>query len=306
MESAQDKITGEIVEAEQLWLIENVDKERYVCRGCGIKVLPASYKPTNVVRPYFTTGKEVDHKADCDVDGEKKLVTRGKKERLSTQRDGFPVPYPSRLVLRDERPVVDDGSLSGAGPKAGGKPGTEQSTSADGTSSPTRRRAANTIRPICRTFINFPYDRDLELAIPGIEATNYLSVFKKLKWDELSLYSEAKLFYAAMRWNKPVETDEFLEIALDAGERDETKRLQRGHRIRVEWADWSKSKRTYVRNEIEAARKEAIEAKEKNPKIKGYLFFIGQQDLDDITLFRVVDHRLICCLVNEITYPKFG
>ncbi|CAB3809872.1 hypothetical protein LMG27177_06944 [Paraburkholderia fynbosensis] len=29
MDSAQDKITGEIVEAEQLWLISEVDKNRY-------------------------------------------------------------------------------------------------------------------------------------------------------------------------------------------------------------------------------------------------------------------------------------
>ena len=61
MDSAQDKITGEIVEAEQLWLIPVVDKDRYVCRGCGIKLTPAAYRPENVVRPYFTA-RDGDHK----------------------------------------------------------------------------------------------------------------------------------------------------------------------------------------------------------------------------------------------------
>ena len=304
MDSAQDKITGEIVEAEQLWLIPVVDKDRYVCRGCGIKLTPAAYRPENVVRPYFTA-RDGDHKPGCDVDGEKKLVNKGKKKRLSTPKEGFPAPYPSKLILRDLRAIT--GEPGGGDNDATGGGGTRRTGDGNsGTSTSNRRRVANTIRPICRTFINFPYDRDLELEVPGIDATKYLSVFKKLKWDELARYPDARIFYAAIRWSKPVETDEFLEVTVDAGERDQEKRLVRGHRVRVEWADWSKAKRTYVRNEIEAARKEAIAAKDKGTKEKGYLFFVGDQDTDDATLFRVTDHRLICCLVDEITYPTLS
>ncbi|WP_104657868.1 hypothetical protein [Ralstonia insidiosa] len=302
MDSAQDKITGEIVEAEQLWLIEHVDKDRYVCRGCGIKLTPAAYRPENVVRPYFTA-RDGDHKPDCDVDGERKLVAKGKKQRLSTPKDGFPAPYPSRLVLRDQRAITGDANDGGGDAPAGGATRQRENGNHD---SPTanRRRVANTIRPICRTFIDFPYDRDLELNVPGIDATNYLSVFKKLKWDELARYPDTKIFYAAIRWSKPLDSDDYLEVSLDAGERDKDRRLVRGHRVRVEWATWSKAKRTYVRNEIEAARKEAIAAKDTGTKEKGYLFFIGEQDTDDVALFHVTDHRLICCLVAEITYPK--
>lgn len=303
MDSAQDKITGEIVEAEQLWLIPVVDKDRYVCRGCGIKLTPAAYRPENVVRPYFTA-RDGDHKQGCDVNGEKKLVNKGKKKRLSTPKEGFPAPYPAKLVLRDLRAITgESGGSDNDAAGGGGTRGTGDGKSAPSTSN--RRRVANTIRPICRTFINFPYDRDLELEVPGIDATKYLTVFKKLKWNELARYPEARITYAAIRWSKPLDTDEFLEITVDAGERDE-KRLVRGHRVRVEWVDWSKAKRTYVRNEIEAARKEAITANEKGTKEKGYLFFVGEQDSEDVTLFRVTDHRLICCLVDEITYPKLS
>ncbi|MBJ9696364.1 hypothetical protein [Burkholderia cenocepacia] len=108
--------------------------------------------------------------------------------------------------------------------------------------------------------------------MPGIDATKHLSVFKKLKWDELARYPDARIFYAAIRWSKPLETDEFLEVTIDTGDRDQEKRLARGHRVLVERADWSKAKRTYVCNEIEAARKEALAAKDKGNKEKGYLF----------------------------------
>jgi len=302
MNSAQDKYTGAIVEAEELWLIENVDHDRYVCRGCGIKVTPASYRPENVVRPYFTT-RDGDHKSGCDVDGETKLVSKGRKGRVSTPRHGFPSPYPSRLVLRNERYVVGD--CEPVSERANSEKNTAKSSEGIGAALiSTHRRAANSIRPICRTFINFPFDRDLELTIPGIDTATYRSVFKKLKWDELIFYPKARLFYAAIRWNKPVDTEDYLEVLLDAGERGDNKRLLRGYRIRVQWAEWSKAKRAFVRNEIEAARKEAIKASNENPKSKGYLFFIGQQSPDDVGIFLVTDHRLICCLVDEITYPE--
>ncbi|MCE4062693.1 hypothetical protein LXM60_21035 [Pandoraea sputorum] len=306
MDSAQDKITGEIVEAEQLWLIALVDKDRYVCRGCGIKLTPAAYRPENVVRPYFTA-RDTDHRPNCDVDGERKLDRKGKKQRLSTPRDGFPAPYPSKLVLRDRR-IITDGPDSEDSDATRGRDASARRTTGSDQDTPTtsRRRAANTIRPICRTFINFPYDRDLELDVPGVLATKYISVFKKLKWDELVSYPDARIFYAAIRWSKPIESDEYLEIIVDAGERDQEKRLTQGHRIRVEWAEWSKAKRTYVRNEIEAARKEAIAAKNSGANEKGYLFFIGAQDAGDVSLFHVNDHRLICCLVDDITYPTIA
>lgn len=306
MDSAQDRVTAEIVEAEQLWLIENVDNERYICRGCGIKVIPKSYDPDNILRPHFAKPKGISHKPGCDVDGEGVLVKAGRTKRLSTAREGFPAPYPSRLVLIDERPVVDSGTPEDD-EKKGSRNGQARSRTETGNSPTPRKITANTIRPICRTFIRFPYDRDLDLSIPGITPTNYLTVFKKLKWDELCRYPEARIFYSPILWKKATETEEYLEVLVDAGERED-KKLTNGNRVRIEWADWSKAKRTYVRNELEAARKEAMYAKGKDSttKIKSHLFFIGEQDVSDLALFRIFDHRLICCLVDEISYPKLG
>ncbi|SFL63768.1 hypothetical protein [Rugamonas rubra] len=298
MESAIDMVTGEIIDAEQLWLIESVDKERYICRGCGAKAVPASFQPENVVRPYFRS----THNADCDVTGEAKLIVRGRQEKLGSKLTGFPAPYPSKLVLVDDR-VVDDGGSGGeypVPPRTRGGPRGRDS----GPSDIQRKRSAGTIRPISRTFINYPYDRYLDLNVPGVDAKTYGQVFKKLKWDELVSYTDKKIFYAAMRWSVPLRTDDYLEVSLDGGER-EAKKLVRPYRVRVAWGGWSKSKRTYVSNELEVARKDAISEAEKKTNKKAYLFFLGRQDHDDLTLFHVTDHRLICCLFDEIIWPKF-
>lgn len=303
MDSAMDILTKATVEAEQLWMIDEVDKDGYSCRGCSVKAIPCSYQPHNKVRPYFKViGK---HDSDCDVEGEEKLVGKGKNERLSTARGDFPIPYPSKLVLRDYRPVLDpDPAPAPAILHIDGNDGS-RGRSSNGKNDSTRGREANTIRPICRSFINYPHDRDLPLSIPGIEGATYISIFKKLNWGGLQAYPGQKLLYSAIRWNKAVETDEYLEVLLDAGVREGGK-LKVGHKIHIDWSNWSKAKRTFVKNDLETARLEAIEESEKKSKKKAYLFFIGQQDADDIAIFHVTDHRLICCIVDEITYPKLS
>lgn len=299
MESAIDKVTGEIIDAEQLWLIENVDKERYICRGCGAKAVPASFQPENVVRPYFRS----THNVDCDVSGEAKLIACGKLEKLGSKLTGFPAPYPSKLVLVDDRAVVEGGpgGEHPLPPRTRGGPRVHSGGSAD----IQRKRSAGTIRPICRTFINYPYDRYLDLSVPGVETKTYAQVFKKLKWNELLSYPDQRIFYAAMRWSSPLRTDDYLEVSLDGGERED-KKLVRPYRVRVAWAHWSKSKRTYVSNELEVARKDAIGEADKKTNKKAYLFFLGQQDHGDLTLFHVTDHRLICCIFDEIIWPPFS
>lgn len=104
MESACNKHTGEIVDAEQLWTIDPVDPIGYECRGCGAPATPCSYRPENKVRPYFSA--KDGHNAGCDVEGEVELVKRARKQRIST-RAGFPGSFPNRLVLRDKREVVN-------------------------------------------------------------------------------------------------------------------------------------------------------------------------------------------------------
>jgi hypothetical protein len=299
MESARDKITGEIIDAEQLWIIRPVDKTRYICRGCDITVTPSSYEPHNKVRPYFSARK-TQHQPDCDVDGEAKLVEQAKKTRVSTPLEGFPGAFPDKLQLRETRPVADNGNATSSPQASTGKPAGSSGSVATGQKE--RRWTAQTIRPLCKTFINYPFDRHLPLTIPGLRGTTYEQIFWRLKQNEITRYRESRLFYVPISWSKPVQTDDELEIKLGAGEWQE-KKLTRPYRVRVQWKDWSAAKRNYTLKEIEVARQEAIDANKSGASEKGWLFFLGRQDDADDSLFLVDDHRLICCVVADITYP---
>ncbi len=297
MESARDKYSGEIVDAEQLWVIDPVDPLGYECRGCGAQATPCSHRPENKVRPYFSA--KDGHKVGCDVEGEVELVKRARKQRIST-RDGFSGSFPNRLVLRNTR------TEAGANEAPASVTGTgDRRTVADDVCDERRNRhwAAQTIRPICRTFINYPYDRDLRLTVPGISADTYLWVFQRIKSDEIVLHPDLRIFYAPISWKKPSANNDNLEILLSAGEWQE-KLLARPYRVKVDWQKWGAAKRNYVSREIEIARQEYIAAKGRKSNEKGWLFFIGRQDESDHALFHVEDHRLICCLVAEMIYPR--
>lgn len=298
MQSARDKHTGEIVDAEQLWIIDLVDSLGYECRGCGAQATPCSYGPENKVRPYFSA--KDGHNAGCDVEGEVELVKRAQKQSVMT-REGFPGSFPNRLVLRDTRPVVgQNGSpitTAGGGHRMGSAAGSAE-TQRD------RRWAAETIRPICRTFINYPFDRHLPLTVPGIAADTYQRALRALKSGQIVDYSAAHIFYAPISWKASIANDDHLDIQLSYGEWEERK-LIRPYRVKVNWQNWSKAKRNYVLREIEAARSEYMTAHKRGDKDKGVLFFIGKQDKVDLALFHVDDHRLICCLVAEMIYPQW-
>lgn len=295
MESARSRKTGKIIEAEELWNISSVDPLGYKCRGCGVLVTPCSYKPENKVRPYF---RAVDgHIGNCDVDGEVELVRRAQKQRVTTA-DGFPSSFPNQLRLRDTR---YESEMDGTAILPTGAP--RHKTDSEGSCEKHRSShwAAQTIRPICRTFLNYPYDRDLPLDIPDILANTYQGVFRKLKSDCIIQYPDLYLFYAPINWRYPISDDSQLEILLSYGEWQD-KKLVSPYRVRVNWKSWSKAKRNYVSKEIEVSKREYIKATKRGDKEKGWLFFIGKQDKDDFTLFHVDDHRLICCLVGQMIY----
>jgi len=300
VDSARDKRTGDIIDAEQLWDLEVVDKEAYECPGCGIQVFPASYrKNINKKRPYFTP-MDNKHIQPCGIDGLEKLVKKAKSEKVGTP-EGFPVPFPNRLRFDEERPVTAGGDAPGAGEGAG-----RTRTRANG-----ERGAAyhghtvKSIRPVCRVFMDFPNDRaQLPLEIPGCPGTTYAGVFRGLGFFGIEAQQPpTRLFCAALRWGSAVETDTYIEWALDAGEWPKgEKRPTRFYKVRVMWAEWTDRQRNTLREEIEIA-KDAVKGKAGQPE-KAWLFFVGTQDAEDATLFTVNRYPFICCRVGEMIWPR--
>lgn len=301
MESARNRVTMEVVDAEDLWLLPEVDKYGYICRGCDLTVYPASYLKTNLQRPHFRSPHGQEHLQGCDIEGDEKTVASGKKGSVRNKLQTSPALSPARLVLRNERPIVDPTAQPSP---SGATRSVRTGSSGNGEARPQGRRSAQSIRRICRAFINFPYDRDLSLEVPGVEATTYQQVFKKLRGEGVEDLPSQKILYGELSWGRAEDDDDNLLITLSAGEwGKEAKRYVRPYRVRVSWAGWSDAKRTTVTNELEVVRQEGIDAKKSGSKDRPYIFFLGRQDPDDPSIFHVDDHRLICGLLATITYP---
>lgn len=291
MDSARDTVTNEIVEAEQLWELEAVDKERYACIGCGTQIWPASYKrDINKKRPYFTLGATGAHIEPCDIDGEEDIVKRAKVQRLGTP-EGFPLPYPNKLVLSDDRPVVSP---------SGGELSTDGVRRNQSRGDNSRSQRANhghtvkTIRPIAKAFIKYPHDREtLPLQVPDCEGSSFASVFWRLG-KLMQLRSPTHLYYAPLHWKAPSKSDAHIEWQLNAGDWD-TVNNRRGtsYRVRVDWNVWSSTQRNTLLHEVEVARDKA---KDSGGAINAWLFFVGTQDADDPTLLVVSRYQLVCCI----------
>ncbi|EBV1910049.1 hypothetical protein [Salmonella enterica] len=304
MESARDKHTREIVEAEDLWLLDSVDTEGYVCWGCGITMHPAAWEKDKKVRAYFKKKRHIQHHHECDADAESTVIRQGQKASVRNILDSAPGLMPSGLKLIEKRPVVEPG-FSGDESKSSSTRSASSQSGEGNSSERQSRRQVNAIRNICRAFIRFPHDRGMSLNVPGISGQIYMTAFKKLR-NEIQPYPEPKIFYAPLLWNKFTENDENLIIPLSGewGEDESGKpKPTRSYQIYIDWAGWSKAKRTVVRKELEAARTEAIEAKGKRLKDKAWVFFIGEQSADNPEIFYVSDYRLICAIVGHITYP---
>ncbi|WP_336185076.1 hypothetical protein [Klebsiella grimontii] len=303
MESARDKRTGEIVEAEDLWLLDNVDTEGYVCWGCGIEMYPSAWQKGSKKRPSFNKMPGKKH-INCDADAENTVVKQGQKKSVRQLLDSAPGLMPAGLKLIEQRPVVDPGATSGENKSSSTR--SASSTSSEG-NAPARqsRRPVNAILQICRAFIRFPYDRGMSLNIPGIDADTYMTAFKKLK-DPIQSYPDRRVFYSQLLWQK-FEQDENRIIIPLSGEwtKDESgkSKSSRSYKIQVEWGNWSKAKCTMLLNELETVQEEAKEAVNKKAKERAQVFFIGEQSADNPEIFYVTDYRLICAIMGHITYP---
>lgn len=303
MESARNKHTGEKVEAEDLWLLDDIDTSGYVCWGCGIEMYPSAWQKGSKKRPSFNKMPGKEH-INCDAEAESTVVKQGQKKSVRHLLDSAPGLMPAGLKLIERRPIVDPSTV-----------GSENNPSSTRSASPASvegnapmrqsRRPVNAIRQICRAFIRFPHDRDMSLNIPGIDTDTYMTVFKKLK-DPIQLYPELRIFYSQLLWQKFEQDDSRIIIPL-SGEWTKDKsgkpKPSRSYKLHVEWGNWSKPKRTMLLNELETVQEEAKEAANNKAKERAQVFFIGEQDADNPEIFYCTDYRLICSIMGHITYP---
>ncbi|WP_363799799.1 hypothetical protein ABU614_06530 [Lysobacter firmicutimachus] len=297
MDRALDTLTGEEIDAEDLWDLEVVDPGRYECHGCDIQVFPASYrKDINKKRPYFFKPKDVDHRPDCGAQDEDGCLQRARSERIPEEqlsRAGF---MPNRLVLRAPREAQATPGDGGREAARGHRPARGDAGEADGT----RRHAttANTLRRIAKDYARFPYNRNSPLHIDGIAGRSYDQAIRRLKFDAVVRYAQAQVWLTQIAWSARHEDDaERFEIVLSVGDR-EAGRVVRPYRIRVHWAAWSARARNALRTEVEVLVQE--HKAHRGSGKAAWVFFIGEQDAQEPELFHVRDQRLICTLYGEM------
>lgn len=306
MDTARDKHSDELVEAEELWTMEAVDKETFVCRGCAVQVFPVSYDKTrHRKRPHFRLGPGRRHALDCRVDGEMELVAAGRKASVHTG-EGFPFPFPNSLVVREKRPIVAD---TNNGEVAAG-PGRPRVVGGGGAARATHHgHTVGSIRPICRAFLNMPHDRyRLPLRVPGVEGTTYQQVFRHARSALAAEVPVRGLFYGPIRWTaKPITDGASCELTLNTGEWDEEQRKFKAFvRVRFAWEQWSKRQRAALLEEWTVAQEEAKGSAGKGSEVKGWLFFVGVRDTMDKTLFHVDAFPMACCLADEMIMPRLS
>ena len=158
MDAARDRKSGEIVEADDLKLLNHVNTYGYECHGhnCGAQAFPRAFRPENLVRTHFQV-KSL-HGSDCDVAGDEAIIERGSKTSVQHELETSTGLSPARLNLIEKRQIVNP-ELK---PTKHGTQTSSRDNSTDNTKSrPAGRRPTNSIRPVCKAFLRFPFDRQL-------------------------------------------------------------------------------------------------------------------------------------------------
>lgn len=271
-----------------------------MCHGheCGIQVFPRSYRAENLLRAHYYA--KVAHASNCDVSGEEQIRSKGKNRSVAAELETSPGLSPASLRLIEKRVITGEVPVEVGEVKTITSP---RSASADKESAqkPAGRRAANSIRPICRAFLEFPYDRHLALQISGIQTNTYQTVFKILRSVGIERLHQQRIFYGELSWTAPQDDGDKFVILLNAGEWI-AKRLT-PYTVVVNWRNWTKTARLRLKNELEIARKENMAAKKQNRSQRTFLFFLGPQDPDKLSHFSVNDQRLICTIHADLCFP---
>jgi hypothetical protein len=314
MDSARDRATGSIVDAEQLWDMEIVERDGFVCPGCAVDVYPASYlKDINRRRPHFKLPKLSVHSDGCGMAGVERLVVRARTKTVDmTAPRSLPAPFPNRLYVPTVNATTDqDGAAVAIDMvKRRAKSGLQDRRAGRSPLQCTNYlgHTVTTLRPICRVFMEYPHDRfHLPVRIPHCRGRTYGTAFQQLGFADVRALcgrgDPVGLFYAPLSWDFATKGAGYEEWTLSAGAWPKgSKRPTAHYRVRIDWSEWTSLQRATLRHELVRARNEIV-GKKGIPE-KAWLFFVGRQDREDSALFVVDQYPLISCRVGEMRWPK--
>lgn len=287
--------TGLDVDAEDLWSMEPIDTDGFVCPDCGSKVYPTSYRPENLRRAHFAAKPKCP--PWCPSNGEADLLKKARTESLTALDGSFPGYMPSTFRL-PAAPAPAGPTEAGGGAAADGQ-GHRAPAPTPEPGPRLRPRVTTSFRDICRAYLNFPNDRQRELHFLDLYGATYDEVIWRLraKQDRLIRYPIPHLFYGPIGWRAPETNDDCALIEMDVKVWQDGKPGQ-AYRVKLPWRDWTQRQRNALLKEVQTASEEARELKKSGSKDRSLLFFVGQQEPGDEATFVVTERKLICCLTG--------
>lgn len=295
---AENIVTGEVLDARELAETGSGLDDPWRCPGCNVRMKPiACGEGPYKVSPHFRS--ESEHKVDCDIDGLRKIVVKGRVKPVfgvMAMTDGIPTIL-NLVQRRPQRPSTEneeadaEGVLNALHGRGNNDAGTRR-----------HEATASTIRRIAEAYCGFPDERGRRLKIPGCEGNTYASCFQRLRHTKLYVRFSRRVMFAPIRFSRPQENGGITVMELDSvvwpeaiGADGKWHPLAR-YRLALPTGDWSARSRNRFSKDLEEARNEQRDSHNEGVNWKVFAFFLGDQSEDDLAIFKVTDHRLICFL----------
>lgn len=194
MFKARIRNTDNIVEADDLKVIENVQGIDFVCvdKKCNIPVIPSSFKENNKKRPFFKKYKNQDHSNTCSYSSYLYFIEIGKTRRL-TELEFEKLDYPSQLFISVPKSRESNTTTNDRLPEIEST-STRRLSSGEFTEVAHSNRKVTSISQIVDFYISCPYNRDVDLDLLGSKAA-YKYQFRRIYGPNNDDYIDNKIFY---------------------------------------------------------------------------------------------------------------
>ena len=310
MKIARTKDTKEPIEAEELKFIEEDNMPEFICadENCAVPLVPASYKNHNKQRPHFRTLRNNDHSKSCKYSEFARILELGGKRKI-TFEEFENLPVPTKLISPKEKGsngvVKSNYEDTNDDERETVK---RRSSNGDFDESGNNLKSVTTISQIVDFYLSCPFNRDIELTLFD-KTKPYMYWFKRLKntllRDEPEEYN---MYFGQLHQDNSLNTDDSEIIRFKMYDCEKWEKPTNGEwesvnyeqvnpfYVELDREKLSQHKLSRIKNEIEFARNEHLEAFKdgKKDKRKPFIFFIGRKMTSQNPYeFEVLEHHLV-------------
>ena len=295
------------MDARELSLSPEYLSDRWKCPGCKVEMIPVACDAGDYrISPHFRANGQ--HEQSCEYDG---IYQDAKDGEIRTVEEtmGPPEFMPGVLRLAGQRPqhreLDCDEHTELSTNRYRGK-GSEQ------TSLTTHESTATTLRRIAEGYCRYPSERNRRLKIPGCHGKTYEQCFGELRNANELVQFEVKVLFAPIRFKRPIVHGSTITLELNpaiwltSGCKGNSTQPDMNYCITFHTEKWSES----ILRRFNSELNEAVTAQRENNEDKTwstYVFFLGEQDNENLAQFNVRDHRLVCFIkLHRDVYHSLG